>query len=116
MAELDTIQILNHVEYFSRETRHEIVRLRHGGECAKLDSTTPNLMCGREPFLSRCSAESSSLQRINRCANSKTPLSAAMLRALHNATFNGRCAMTSNFTRHTPAKAERGGSAAIRIS
>ena len=93
LAELDTIQIYDHVEYFGRERRHEIVRLRGDGECAKLESDTPHLRCGRPPHLMRCGPNSTSLQRVNRCSSSKAPLNGTLAKALN---FTGRrCAMTS---------------------
>jgi hypothetical protein len=95
LAELDTIQIYDHVEYFSRERRHEIVRLRHDGECSWLAPSTPNLMCGRYPQLSPCPQNSSALKRVNTCTSSKAPLPARLSHALNFTTT--RCQMTSSF-------------------
>lgn len=93
IAELDTIQIFDHVEYFGRERRHEIVRLRHAGECSTLTPDTPQLMCGRFPHLSHCPPNSTVLRRINRCGSSAHSLSQHVGAAV-NAT-GGRCQMTS---------------------
>lgn len=95
LAEIDTIQIVNHVEYFSREKRHEIVRLRQSGECASLTESTPDLLCGRHPHLTSCGPNSSALQRVNRCVLSKTPISSGLAAAIN---FTGRrCQMTNDF-------------------
>ena len=94
IAELDTIQAYDHLEYYSRERRHELIRLRHGGECARLEPSTPGLLCGKAPHLTRCAADSSALRRLNRCAVSKAPLS------IDGRGINytgGRCSMTSRF-------------------
>ena len=93
--QLDTIQIYDHLEYYGRERRHEIVRLRHGGECAKLNAATPDLMCGRTPFLTRCAEGSAALRRVTRCVSGKEPLSQGMAAAVNYT--RGRCAMTSVF-------------------
>lgn len=93
VAELDTIQIFDHQEYFSRERRHEIVRLRHDGECARLEPSTPNLMCGRFPHLRRCPPNSTALQRVGRCVTGKTLLGHELSRAINFT--GGRCTMTS---------------------
>ena len=95
LAELDTIQIYSHLEYYGREKRHEIVRLRHDGECAKLTPSTPSLMCGRTPYLHRCAEESAALRRVNKCVSGKAPISAHLPAAVNFT--RGRCAMTSNF-------------------
>ena len=94
LAELDTIQIYNHLEYYGRERRHEIIRLRHDGECAHLTPSTPALMCGRTPYLRPCTVDA--LRRVNRCASSKAPMSSASLASAVNLT-GSRCAMTSSF-------------------
>lgn len=106
LAELDTIQIFDHVEYFSRERRHEIVRLRHDGECATLEPGTPHLRCGRFPHLRRCERNSTALQLVSHCVSSKQPLSATYTcsrthgcgkkSALLNSTGQ-RCQMASTF-------------------
>ena len=64
--DIDTIQILQHQEYFSRESRHEIISLAHR-ECAALHPGTPRVMCGREPFLRRCDPSSRPLLAMRRC-------------------------------------------------
>jgi len=63
-AELDSVQILHHKEYYSLELRHEILMLRHG-ECETLAPSTPFLACGRHPDLYPCRAET--LSRLSRC-------------------------------------------------
>lgn len=95
IAELDTIQIINHLDYFSGEPRHEIVRLRHAGECGRLTPSTPDLMCGRAPHLMRCTNESAALRSINKCANAKAPLSHGVAAAMLNASHPGRCVKKS---------------------
>ena len=94
LAELDTIQIYDHTEFFGRERRHEIVRLRHDGECASLRPSTPQLMCGKVPHLAPCGPNSSALRRLGSCATGKHVLSSAIARAVN---LTGRCAMTSSF-------------------
>ena len=65
VSALDSVQILDHKEYFSGETRHEIVLLRHA-ECSHLEPQhRPSLghedvMCGRYPNLFPCSPIASS--------------------------------------------------------
>ena len=66
LVDIDTIQILQHQEYFSREPRHEIVSLAHR-ECAVLQPGTPGVMCGRAPFLRRCDPSSRPLLAMRRC-------------------------------------------------
>ena len=79
-AALDSIQILRHREYYSRELRHEIVMLRHG-ECETLTPSTPFAACGRPPHMQRCT--SAALDRISRCAF------AAHVRKAHKVAYPG---------------------------
>ena len=53
LREYDSIQRLNLKEYFSRDTRHEIVLFRYG-ECSAFDENTPGLRCGRYPHFVPC--------------------------------------------------------------
>ena len=50
LENVDSVQVLAHYEYFSREPRHEIVMLRLDN-CGRLRPHTPGVMCGREPHL-----------------------------------------------------------------
>jgi hypothetical protein len=96
--QIDTIQIIDHEEtLYSHEKRHEIVHLRHDGECARLEPSTPHLMCGRWPRLRKCEAGSPALARVNKCVLGRlrdgAPLtSTAVIRAV-NYTAR-RCSMT----------------------
>lgn len=95
LAELDTIQIVDHLEYFGRERRHEIVRLRKDSECTELTSSMPGVMCGKFPHLRRCPSNSTALRRLSACTSSKKPLSAGMGLAIN---FSGvRCGLRSSF-------------------
>lgn len=62
---LDTIQIVQRAEHFSREVRHEIIMLRHGGECTPLQPSVPGLRCGRAPHLTDC--DEPTLARLSDC-------------------------------------------------
>jgi len=95
LAEVDTIQVIEHMEYYGRERRNEIVHLRHYGECGRLNSSTPGLMCGRFPYLVPCAPGAHALQRVGTCASSKVPLSSELSARVN---FTGRrCARTSDF-------------------
>lgn len=67
-AEVDSLQILEHKEYFSREPRHEIVFLRHR-ECEPLSHDHPNVRCGRAPQLRPCPPADDSQSPLWRMAN-----------------------------------------------
>ena len=67
LAEFDSVQVLRHFEYYSREPRHELVMLRLDN-CAPLTAKTPGVMCGRGPnFLRRCEQTSDALARLADC-------------------------------------------------
>eukprot|EP00966_Prymnesium_polylepis_P184761 4282086-Prymnesium_polylepis.1 len=73
VSELDSVQILENNEYYSREPRHELVMLRMG-EGAGL--TSLSVMCGRHPHLSPCArGGAAALARLANCAPWATALS-----------------------------------------
>jgi hypothetical protein len=66
LSRVDSLQVIGHREYFSREPRHEIVMLRHH-ECAPLTAATPGVLCGRPPYLMRCKPKHPGLRGMSRC-------------------------------------------------
>ena len=66
VGSIDTIQILSHMEYFSRESKYEVVDLRWN-ECAKLSAASTRVQCGRYPEFA-CEDRATSLGRMNKCA------------------------------------------------
>jgi len=68
LGQLDSIQILRHGEFFSAESRHEIIMLRYR-ECAKLDGSM--VQCGRHPHLFPCDAKR--LRRATTCTSWNRP-------------------------------------------
>ncbi len=67
LENVDSVQVLAHYEYFSREPRHEIVMLRLDN-CGRLRPHTPGVMCGREPHLQPCRDDSEALRRLADCS------------------------------------------------
>ena len=76
---LDTIQIVEHYEYFSDEARHEIIDLRYP-ECKVLTHDMPELRCGREPYLFKCNPDSPALRRLHGHGNSRSDLGPTLYR------------------------------------
>ena len=66
-GELDSVQILENNEYFSREPRHEVIMLRMA-EGARLEASHSSVRCGRYPDISQCSPDSAALARIGNCS------------------------------------------------
>ena len=63
---IDSIQILSHIEYFSRESKAEIMLLQWA-ECLELTPDLPEVRCGRYPHFS-CEDRAASIGRLARCA------------------------------------------------
>lgn len=93
LSGLDSIQILQHQEYFSREPRHELVFLRRS-ECQTLRPSWTEIKCGRAPWLRTCSQEDAALRRLSTCG--RQSLSAALKRLVGPRT-NSICKNTSCF-------------------
>ena len=56
--DIDSLQILQHQEYFSVEQRHEIILLESNqSECDPVRASTKFFKCGRFPHLDQCSSE-----------------------------------------------------------
>ena len=65
LAELDSIQV-DHVEGWARGTRRELIMLRWS-ECTELTPSSPGVMCGRHPHLTRCAAASLRRMSVGQC-------------------------------------------------
>ena len=92
----DSVQILQHREYFSRESRHELIMLRLPN-CAPLTAATPGLRCGKPPHhLRRCAPRD--LDRMSRCAGWRRPFSPAIEGRLRlQSTRRGKCGSSRCF-------------------
>ena len=66
----DTLQIVNHTEYYSHQPHHEIVDLRFE-ECHTLTRSLGPLRCGRHPHLRRCEPDSEALRRVTTCGGGR---------------------------------------------
>ena len=66
VGSIDTIQILEHMEYYSRESKYEVVDLRWN-ECAKLSAASTRVQCGRYPDFA-CEDRAASIGRMDKCA------------------------------------------------
>ena len=66
LAELDSLQIINHREFHSIEARHEIVFLRRH-EHEKFTARSPGVKCGRHPHLRAC--DDQDLSRMANCSS-----------------------------------------------
>jgi len=62
---IDSIQVLSHMEYFSRESKFEVV-LMQWAECVELTPDLPQLRCGRYPHFA-CSDRAASIRRLGKC-------------------------------------------------
>ena len=65
VGSIDTIQILAHMEYFSREIKYEVLDLRWN-ECAKLSAASARVRCGRFPDFA-CEDRAASIGRMAKC-------------------------------------------------
>ena len=54
-------------EYFSRESKFEIVLLEWGAECMELSPSLPQVRCGRYPYFT-CHNRATSIDRLGQCA------------------------------------------------
>ena len=87
---LDSIQIVNHKEYFSQEPKHELVML-HLSECSILRAHTPGLQCGRWPMLTPCSPDSEALRLVTDCGSVPRQSPAGQLRARAKLCVSSSC-------------------------
>ena len=55
-------------EYFSRESKFEIVLLEWGAECMELLPSLPQVHCGRYPHFT-CHSRATSISRLAKCAS-----------------------------------------------
>ena len=55
-------------EYFSRESKFEIVLLEWGAECMELSPSSPQVHCGRYPHFT-CHSRATSISRLAKCAS-----------------------------------------------
>ena len=55
-------------EYFSRESKFEIVLLEWGAECMELSPSSPQVHCGRYPHF-KCHSRATSISRLAKCAS-----------------------------------------------
>ena len=69
---LDSLQIVAHKEYYSREPRHELIMLRRR-ECTALQHDTPGVRCGRAPHLRPCAPDDAALQHMAQCRRFSQP-------------------------------------------
>ena len=82
VSALDSVQVLAHQEYFNtREPRHELIMLRLL-ECTPLHASTPQLMCGREPWLRPCVDGEPALRRLASCTGSVSPFGKRIAKAV----------------------------------
>ena len=82
LSQIDSVQILTHQEYFSFETRSELVLVRWDN-CQRLAHAGgggPPTMCGAPPNLAPCAAaaEGNALGRINACTMWGTPFNGSV--------------------------------------
>ena len=91
-ADLDSIQIIDHYEYYSHEPRHEIVML-HRPECSSLRDL-PGLMCGLHPHLFPCPPDGAAITRVSTCGSlgASSPAGKQLVARLHRKP--GRCQST----------------------
>ena len=61
---MDSLQIVNHIEFYAHTALHELVMLRQT-ECQRLSHSMEGLMCGAFPALRNCSADDEALQRMD---------------------------------------------------
>ena len=64
LGKLDSLQIVNHIEFYAHTALHELVMLRQA-ECQRLSHSMEGLMCGAFPVLRNCSADDEALRRMN---------------------------------------------------
>jgi len=64
LGKLDSLQIVNHIEFYAHTALHELVMLRQT-ECQRLSHSMEGLMCGAFPALRNCSADDEALQRMD---------------------------------------------------
>ena len=64
LGSLDSLQIVNHFEFYAHTALHELVMLRQS-ECQRLSHAMEGLMCGAFPALRNCSADDPALQRMD---------------------------------------------------
>ena len=81
--DIDSLQILQHQEYFSVEQRHEIILLKSSQtECDPVRVSTQLFKCGRSPHLDQCSSEAIRRHQCYAQAGSKYRDSNATVEAL----------------------------------
>lgn len=70
MSSIDSIQVLENWEWYSKEPRHELIMLRHREEDV-LDASTPGLRCGKFPQLRSCATDPAALTRVSTCTQQR---------------------------------------------
>ena len=66
IANLDSLQVLDNMDSYAGERRHELILLRFS-ECEPLTHRTRGVMCGAYPNLLRCNPENKALSMLQQC-------------------------------------------------